>query len=193
MNLDLRIPMGLMFTLVGIILAAFGLATRSNAALYERSLGINNRVRELSGFGVGGSQRLQLVGVFAPGQFAGALGHCDCLRTISELRVRVGRENPREAVEGIRQVLPKQQGAGELAHRLTGFVQVSQRDGKPIMNIWVRRGSSHRFREKVSRFIPLLLISQALGQVELRFGVAGPEAQRFLKLCDTFSRAALLQ
>jgi hypothetical protein len=41
MNLDLRIPMGLMFTLVGIILAAFGLATNSNAALYERSLGVN--------------------------------------------------------------------------------------------------------------------------------------------------------
>ena len=41
MILDLRIPMGLMFTLVGVILGAFGLATRSNAALYAKSLGIN--------------------------------------------------------------------------------------------------------------------------------------------------------
>jgi len=41
MNLDLRIPMGLMFTLVGVILSAFGLATNGNAALYARSLGIN--------------------------------------------------------------------------------------------------------------------------------------------------------
>jgi Na+/melibiose symporter-like transporter len=41
MSLDLRIPMGLMFTLVGIILTAFGFATNSNAALYERSMGIN--------------------------------------------------------------------------------------------------------------------------------------------------------
>ena len=41
MNLDLRIPMGLMFTLVGIILTAFGAATNSNHELYERSLGIN--------------------------------------------------------------------------------------------------------------------------------------------------------
>ncbi|WP_058186154.1 hypothetical protein [Terracidiphilus gabretensis] len=41
MNLDLRIPMGLMFSFVGIILAAFGLATRSTPALYEKSLGIN--------------------------------------------------------------------------------------------------------------------------------------------------------
>jgi hypothetical protein len=41
MSLDLRIPMGLMFTLVGIILVAFGLATNSNTALYARSLGIN--------------------------------------------------------------------------------------------------------------------------------------------------------
>jgi sulfite exporter TauE/SafE len=41
MNLDLRIPMGLMFTLVGVILTAFGAATNSNQALYARSLGIN--------------------------------------------------------------------------------------------------------------------------------------------------------
>lgn len=41
MILDLRIPMGLMFTLVGVILGAFGLATNSNAALYARSLGVN--------------------------------------------------------------------------------------------------------------------------------------------------------
>ena len=41
MNLDLRIPMGLMFTLVGVILTAFGAATNSNHELYARSLGIN--------------------------------------------------------------------------------------------------------------------------------------------------------
>jgi len=41
MNLDLRIPMGLMFTLVGIILTAFGIATRTNLELYARSLGVN--------------------------------------------------------------------------------------------------------------------------------------------------------
>jgi hypothetical protein len=40
MSLDLRIPMGLMFTLVGVILSAFGLAT-NGSAIYERSLGIN--------------------------------------------------------------------------------------------------------------------------------------------------------
>ncbi len=41
MNLDLRIPMGVMFTLVGVILTAFGIATNGNTALYARSLGIN--------------------------------------------------------------------------------------------------------------------------------------------------------
>jgi membrane protein implicated in regulation of membrane protease activity len=40
MNLDLRIPMGLMFTLVGAMLTAFGLATRGSA-IYALSLGIN--------------------------------------------------------------------------------------------------------------------------------------------------------
>jgi len=41
MSPDLRIPMGLVFTLVGIILTAFGIATRGNMELYARSLGIN--------------------------------------------------------------------------------------------------------------------------------------------------------
>jgi hypothetical protein len=41
MSLDLRIPMGLMFTLTGTILTAFGLATRENTGLYARSLGID--------------------------------------------------------------------------------------------------------------------------------------------------------
>jgi hypothetical protein len=41
MNLDLRIPMGLMFSFVGIILTAFGFATNGDAALYAKSLGIN--------------------------------------------------------------------------------------------------------------------------------------------------------
>jgi len=41
MRLDLRIPMGLMFTLTGLVLTFFGIATNGNAALYARSLGIN--------------------------------------------------------------------------------------------------------------------------------------------------------
>lgn len=41
MSLDLRIPMGLMFTLTGLILTVFGFATRNDAALYAKSLGIN--------------------------------------------------------------------------------------------------------------------------------------------------------
>jgi len=41
MNLDLRIPMGLMFTFTGLILSVFGLRTNGDAALYAKSLGIN--------------------------------------------------------------------------------------------------------------------------------------------------------
>jgi len=41
MSLDLRIPMGLMFTLVGAILTAFGLATKDRVGFYAQSLGIN--------------------------------------------------------------------------------------------------------------------------------------------------------
>ncbi len=39
MKLDLRLPIGLMFTLFGAMLTWFGLA--SDAAIYDRSLGIN--------------------------------------------------------------------------------------------------------------------------------------------------------
>jgi hypothetical protein len=41
MNLDLRIPMGLMFTLVGVILSAFGVATKDRPGFYAQSLGID--------------------------------------------------------------------------------------------------------------------------------------------------------
>jgi hypothetical protein len=39
MNLDLRFPIGLMFTIDGVLLTAFGLM--SDEAIYTRSLGIN--------------------------------------------------------------------------------------------------------------------------------------------------------
>lgn len=39
MNLDLRLPLGLMFTVFGALLAGYGLV--SNRAIYDRSLGIN--------------------------------------------------------------------------------------------------------------------------------------------------------
>ncbi len=39
MNLDIRMPMGLMFTLIGAIVTVFGLA--SDKAIYHKSLGIN--------------------------------------------------------------------------------------------------------------------------------------------------------
>jgi len=41
MSLDLRIPMGLMFTFTGLILTVFGIRTNGDVALYAKSLGIN--------------------------------------------------------------------------------------------------------------------------------------------------------
>lgn len=40
MSLDLRIPMGLMFTIIGVILAVFGLFTRGSA-MYQSSVGMD--------------------------------------------------------------------------------------------------------------------------------------------------------
>ena len=39
MGIDIRLPIGFIFALVGILLTAFGAA--SNSAIYQRSLGIN--------------------------------------------------------------------------------------------------------------------------------------------------------
>jgi hypothetical protein len=41
MGLDLRLPIGLIFTLLGALLVVYGLVTGSDAELYQRSLGLN--------------------------------------------------------------------------------------------------------------------------------------------------------
>jgi hypothetical protein len=41
MGLDIRWPIGLMFSLVGLLMTIYGLATKGNAEMYQRSLDIN--------------------------------------------------------------------------------------------------------------------------------------------------------
>jgi hypothetical protein len=41
MSLDIRIPIGLMFGIFGLILAGYGFYTLSDSSVYEHSLGIN--------------------------------------------------------------------------------------------------------------------------------------------------------
>jgi hypothetical protein len=41
MGLDIRWPIGLLFSLVGALLVIYGLASGSDAQMYQRSLGIN--------------------------------------------------------------------------------------------------------------------------------------------------------
>jgi hypothetical protein len=41
MGLDIRWPIGLMFSLVGILMTVYGLITGSGSEVYQRSLGIN--------------------------------------------------------------------------------------------------------------------------------------------------------
>ena len=41
MGLDIKLPIGLMFTILGLLLAIFGLATAGDEELYRRSLDIN--------------------------------------------------------------------------------------------------------------------------------------------------------
>lgn len=41
MGLDIRIPIGLMFSIIGLIITVFGLFTNSDTAMYAKSLSIN--------------------------------------------------------------------------------------------------------------------------------------------------------
>lgn len=41
MGLDIRMPIGGMFVIVGLLLAVYGLATGGNTAMYEQSLDVN--------------------------------------------------------------------------------------------------------------------------------------------------------
>ena len=55
MTLDIRIPIGLLFTIVGLILAAFGIVSLADTAMYERSLDVNVNLwwgLVLTGFGL---------------------------------------------------------------------------------------------------------------------------------------------
>lgn len=54
MGLDIRYPIGMMFTLVGLVLAGTGFFTANDAAMYQRSLSINiNLIWGLILFGFG--------------------------------------------------------------------------------------------------------------------------------------------
>jgi putative Mn2+ efflux pump MntP len=41
MGLDIRWPIGLMFSLVGLLMTVYGFVTKGNAEMYRRSLDIN--------------------------------------------------------------------------------------------------------------------------------------------------------
>jgi len=41
MGIDIKFPIGLMFTILGLFLTIFGLFTNGDSILYSRSLGIN--------------------------------------------------------------------------------------------------------------------------------------------------------
>jgi len=38
---DIRIPIGLMFTIIGVIISGMGLVTISDTEMYQKSLGVN--------------------------------------------------------------------------------------------------------------------------------------------------------
>lgn len=38
---DIRIPIGLMFSIIGVIISIMGIVTMSNSEMYEKSLGVN--------------------------------------------------------------------------------------------------------------------------------------------------------
>jgi len=61
MGIDIKIPIGLMFTILGILLTVFGLITNADADLYNRSMHINVNLWSGLGMLVFGSFMLILV------------------------------------------------------------------------------------------------------------------------------------
>lgn len=61
MGIDIKFPIGLMFTILGILLTLYGLFTNSDQALYSRSLGINVNLWSGAGMLVFGLFMLYLV------------------------------------------------------------------------------------------------------------------------------------
>jgi hypothetical protein len=41
MGIDIKFPIGLMFSILGLLLTVFGLITNGDSVLYSRSLGVN--------------------------------------------------------------------------------------------------------------------------------------------------------
>ena len=41
MGIDIKLPIGLMFSILGLLLSIYGLFTASNQAMYEKSLHVN--------------------------------------------------------------------------------------------------------------------------------------------------------
>jgi uncharacterized membrane protein len=41
MGLDIKLPIGLMFAIIGLLLTIYGLVTASDSAMYARSLNVN--------------------------------------------------------------------------------------------------------------------------------------------------------
>jgi hypothetical protein len=41
MGIDVKLPIGLMFSILGILLTIYGIATGSNSEMYQRSFGVN--------------------------------------------------------------------------------------------------------------------------------------------------------
>lgn len=50
MGIDIKIPIGLMFSIIGLLLTIFGFFTNEDTAMYQQSLGIN--VNLWSGIGM---------------------------------------------------------------------------------------------------------------------------------------------
>ena len=61
MGIDIKLPIGLMFSILGVLLTLYGLFTNSNVALYKPSLGININLWSGLGMIVFGSVMLLLV------------------------------------------------------------------------------------------------------------------------------------
>src|ERR1051326_495113 len=75
-----------------------------------------NGVGKFAGAGLSGSQGRQHGCLGPTGQFTGLGCHAQCLFDVSDFGMRVGCENPSEAIEGLWEIGLEKQGGGILPH-----------------------------------------------------------------------------
>jgi len=126
-------------------------------------------------------------------QFASVPGVFDRSNTIPNVRVRPGRQQPRQCVEDTQRVGVDLQRPLEMNDRLVHSTLLQQSISKVVVGFRVLGVDLQRLLEMNYRFVHPLLLEENVAEVVVRSGVLVVDLQGLLILNNRFVRSALLQ